>query len=208
MENEKKTSALKIFKIFLISLLSMVLLFNIYIMIQAKSSPNKVPSIFGYKPFIVLSGSMEPKIKKGDLIFVKKTDVDKIKVSDIVAFRNSDDTVTTHRIINVIKTSDNVCFETKGDNNNVQDEEVICKSSVEGKYVSRIPKVGNAIIFVQEPLGFAVMMLTLFIICIFIYFVSEKKIDDEMVIKDEEELEAFKEFKKSREEGENIDENK
>lgn len=208
MEKARKFSVLHIFKIFLISLLFIILIFNIYIMIQAKSKPNKVPSVFGYKPFIVLSGSMEPNIKKGDLIFVKKTDASKLKVSDVVAFRNSDNTVTTHRITKVIKTSSNVCFETKGDNNNVPDEEAICKSSIEGKYVSRISKVGNAIIFVQEPLGFAVMMLTLFIICILIYFVGEKKIDNEMVIKSEEELEAFKEFKKQREKGEKKDEKK
>ena len=47
MKKGKKEIILKGLKIFFISLLSIILLFNIYIMIQAKSSPNKVPNIFG-----------------------------------------------------------------------------------------------------------------------------------------------------------------
>lgn len=199
MEKKGKNILFKSLKIFLISILSLVLIVNIYIMIQAKSSPNKVPSIFGYKPFVVLSGSMEPKINKGDLIFVKKIDAKNIKEKDIIAFRNTDNTVTTHRVTSISKTANNICFETKGDNNNVKDQELVCKKSIEGIYSSKIPKVGDLIIFVQEPIGFAVMMLTILIICVFIYLLSAKKIDDELIIKSEEELKEFKEFKKAKE---------
>ena len=208
MKKSKKEIVFKSLKIFLISLLSIILLFNIYIMIQAKSSPNKVPSVFGYKPFVVLSGSMEKTINKGDLIFVKKVDTDNLKVGDIIAFRNADNTVTTHRISEIVKSSKKTCFRTKGDNNNDVDQEVTCSNLVEGKYVSKIAKLGSLVIFVQEPMGFAIMMLTILIICIFVYFLGSRKIDDEMVIKDEDELKAFKEFKKNREKGENKNERK
>ena len=208
MKKSKKEIVFKSLKIFLISLLSIILLFNIYIMIQSKSSPNKVPSVFGYKPFVVLSGSMEKTINKGDLIFVKKVDTDNLKVGDIIAFRNADNTVTTHRISEIVKSSKKTCFRTKGDNNNDVDQEVTCSNLVEGKYVSKIAKLGSLVIFVQEPMGFAIMMLTILIICIFVYFLGSRKIDDEMVIKDEDELKAFKEFKKNREKGENKNERK
>ena len=46
-------------------------LINISIIIQANTNKDEVPSVFGYKPFIVLSGSMEYEIHHGDLIFVK-----------------------------------------------------------------------------------------------------------------------------------------
>ena len=208
MKGSKKESIFKGLKIFLVSILSIILLFNIYIMIQAKSSPNKVPSIFGYKPFVVLSGSMEKTINKGDLIFVKKVDAKSLKQKDIIAFRNADNTVTTHRIVEVIKSANKTCYKTKGDNNNDIDQEITCSNLVEGKYVSKIAKLGSVIIFVQEPMGFTIMMLTILIICVFIYFIGSKKIDDEMVIKDEEELKAFKEFKKNREKGESKNERK
>ena len=199
MEKGKKSIFLSCLKIFFISLLSIILLFNIYIMIQAKSSPNKVPSIFGYKPFVVMSGSMEPKINKGDLIFVKKVDTNTLTVGDVIAFRNSDNTVTTHRIKNIMESKNRVCYETKGDNNNTSDEDITCDNLVEGKYVSKIAKIGNFIIFVQEPMGFTILMLTILIICIFIYFMSSGEISEDMIIKDEEELKAFNEFKKARE---------
>ena len=51
-----------------------VLVINLWIMIQSKTNQDKVPSVFGYKPFIVLSGSMEGKILKGDLIITKIID--------------------------------------------------------------------------------------------------------------------------------------
>ena len=208
MKKSKKEIFFKSLKIFLVSILSIILLFNIYIMIQAKSSPNKVPSIFGYKPFVVLSGSMEKTINKGDLIFVKKINTSKLKVGDIIAFRNNDNTVTTHRIKEILKSSNKICFKTKGDNNNDVDQEITCSNLVEGKYVSKIAKIGSLVIFVQEPMGFTIMMLTILIICVFIYFLGSRKIDDEMVIKDEEELKAFKEFKKNREKGESKNERK
>ena len=45
-----------------------ILAINLWIIVQSKSNNEKVPSVFGYKPFIVLSGSMESDIRKGDLI--------------------------------------------------------------------------------------------------------------------------------------------
>ena len=197
MEQSKNNIVSKTIKGIVIALLSIVLIINVYIMIQAKTNPNAVPSLFGYKPFIVLSGSMETEIYVGDLVIVKEVDSSTLKENDIIAFRDSENLVTTHRIVNVINSDKGLCFETKGDNNNTKDEGTVCEGSIEGKYQSRIPKIGNAIIFIQEPLGFTVMMLSLFIVCIFIYFINSRKIDKEMII-DKDELKEFEEFKKAK----------
>lgn len=197
MESKKENIFLKLVKWILITILSIILVINVYIMIQAKSRPNSVPSVFGYKPFVVLSGSMETEIYVGDLVIVKEVDSSTLKENDIIAFRNSDNLVTTHRIVDVVNDKSGVCFETKGDNNNTKDDEIVCSNNIEGKYKLRIPKLGNAIIFIQEPLGFTVMMLSIFIICIFIYFINSRKIDKEMII-DKDELKEFEEFKKAK----------
>lgn len=197
MEQKKNNAVFKIIKGLVVAILSIVLVINIYIMIQAKTNPKAVPSLFGYKPFIVLSGSMETKIYVGDLVIVKEVDSKSLKENDIIAFRDSENLVTTHRIINVINSDKGVCFETKGDNNNTKDDGVVCSDSVEGKFQSRIPKIGNAILFIQEPLGFTVMMLSIFIVCIFIYFINSRKLDKEMTI-DKDELKEFEEFKKMK----------
>ena len=182
-------------KIIFIIILSLILLVNVYVIIQAKSKPNSVPSVFGYKPFIVLSGSMETEIYVGDLVIVKEVDSSTLEVNDIIAFRDSENLVTTHMIVDVVNTDKGRCFETKGDNNNTKDDNIVCSDSIEGKYHSKISKIGNAILFIQEPLGFIVMMLSLLIICIFIYLISNKKINNQI---SDDELKEFEEFKKAK----------
>ena len=180
-----------IIKVVLVVLLSIVLVFNVCIMIQAKTKPNSVPSIFGYKPFVVLSGSMESEINVGDLVFVKEVNSSELNVNDVIAFRTDDNKVTTHRIVNIKNENGKLCFETKGDANNIKDESIVCEDSVEGKYYSKISKVGNLIIFIQEPLGFTIMMMAIFIVCIFIYFISSKKIDKDLEMTEEERKAHF-----------------
>ena len=195
MESKKKVTILGVIKGIIIGILLVILMLNIYVMVQAKAKPNSVPSIFGYKPFIVLSGSMETEIYVGDLVIVKEVDPSTLEVNDIIAFRDSENLVTTHRIINIVNTDKGKCFETKGDNNNTKDDSIVCPDSVEGKYHSKISKIGNAILFIQQPLGFAVMMMSIFIICIFIYLISNRNINKQI---SDDELKEFEEFKKAK----------
>ena len=199
MKKDKRGKISNIIKGIIIVILLFVLLVNVYVMIQVKTKPDDVPSIFGYKPFIVLSGSMETEIYIGDLVIIKEIDASELKVNDIIAFREADNLVTTHRIINIVEMNGDLYFETKGDNNNTKDEGLVSADSIEGKYHSKIPDIGNAILFIQQPLGFVVMMMTLFIICIFIYLFENRKIDKQMKIEDEEELKEFEEFKRAKE---------
>ena len=199
MDKGKGNKVFKVFKYVIYSILVIVLLINFTIIIKSKTSKDKVPSVFGYKPFIVLSGSMQPNIKIGDLVFVKSSKVENLNVNDIVAFKTNDNTVTTHRIIDIDTTTKGErCFITKGDSNNVKDEELVCKNNLEGKMVKRIPKLGKFINFIQQPLGFLIMMMTIFIICLFIYLYEDKKINKKYGKMTKEDLKAFEEFKKSQ----------
>ena len=115
----KKTEIMGlILKIVFLIIVIPIILMSIIVMIKANKYPDKIPDIFGYKPMIVLSGSMETAIYTGDLVFVKIVDTDKLNVGDVIAFRNEVDTVTTHRIINIADKNGKRYFETKGDNNN------------------------------------------------------------------------------------------
>lgn len=199
MKEKKGNKIFKVFKYIIYSILIIVLLINFTIIIKSKTSKDKVPSVFGYKPFIVLSGSMQPNIKIGDLVFVKSSKVENLNVNDIIAFKTNDNTVTTHRIIDIDTTTKGErCFITKGDSNNVKDEELVCKNNLEGKMVKRIPKLGKFINFIQQPLGFLIMMMTIFIICLFIYLYEDKKINKKYGKMTKEDLKAFEEFKKSQ----------
>lgn len=56
-----------------------ILIVNLVLIVKTKMYPNKIADFLGYRPFIVLSGSMETKINIGDLIIVKEIDAKNIK---------------------------------------------------------------------------------------------------------------------------------
>lgn len=175
--------------------LSFVLLINLWIMFQANTDKDKVPSVFGYKPFIVLSGSMETDIRVGDLIITKEVDPTTLLVGDVVAFRDPEGTVTTHRIIEMVTCTTGTCFITKGDNNSSQDQQLVELSDIEGIYVGRIPSVGNMLKSMSEPTTIIIVVL-----CITVVFAASFMLSNKKHIS-QEQLE-FMEYKRKKEEEE------
>ncbi len=158
-----------------IVILTPIFLMNLWIMFQAKSNPEKIPSVFGYKPFMVLSGSMETKIHKGDLIISKNVNPSTLKIDDIIAFRDSEGTVTTHRIIDIVNNDGQNLFITKGDNNNTQDQNLVEYKDVEGVYVLRIPGVGSIMDSLSEPTTIIIILLAITLIFVIGFTISTKK---------------------------------
>lgn len=174
-----------------------ILLMNLVIMFKANTNKDEVPSVFGYKPFIVLSGSMETEIHKGDLIITKITDPKALKVNDIIAFRDAEDTVTTHRIIEIVENDGETYFITKGDNNDSQDQNLVEYADVEGIYIGRIPGIGSMMSSLSEPTTIIIVVLGITVVFAIGYTLSNKKIR-------EQEQKEFLEYKKMKEEQEKI----
>ncbi len=171
-----------------------ILIMNIWIMVQSRLHEDKIPDIFGYKPFIVLSGSMETAIHEGDLIITKIVEPETLKVNDIIAFRDEDNTVTTHRIIDiVIEDTGESYFITKGDSNNTQDQSLVSLDSVEGVYVMRIPGFGSIMDTLAKPTTIIIILLLITMIFIIGFVISTKK---QRILEHEE----FLEYKKMHEE--------
>lgn len=170
-----------------------MLLINVSIMIQSHNNEDEVPSVFGYKPFMVLSGSMETEIRKGDLIITKIIDPESLDVDDVIAFRDPAGSVTTHRIIDIVIIDDNKYFITKGDNNNVQDQNLVELSDVEGLYITRIPGIGSMMKSLSQPITIIIIVLGITVIFVIAFLVSSKK-------QREAERKEFLEFKKMKEE--------
>lgn len=168
---------MKVIKIFFISILVLLVTINIILVFKTIFRPKEIPGILGYKPLIVLSGSMQPTFNYGDLIVVKDVDYDTLKVGDIVSFKNGKKSTTTHRIAGVSSISDK-CFETKGDANNVKDLGIVCKKDIQGKYLYKIIGLGSVILFIQSPIGFIVLMSFIILLCIYIYLSGPKKKND------------------------------
>lgn len=189
---------LKLLGYIFISILILILIFDVIILIKSKVFPDTVPGIIGYKPFIVMSGSMKSKIEVGDIVIVKEVDVNNLKKDDIIAFSNSEKLVTTHRIVNVINENGNICFETKGDSNNIKDEGLVYPADVEGVYKFKIAKIGSLILFLQEPLGFSLMMVCILLIGSIMFMIENRK-NRNLSKEDEEYMKEFEEFKRKKE---------
>lgn len=172
-----------------------MLLMNLSIMFQAKTNEDKVPSVFGLKPFMVLSGSMEPGIKKGDLIITKVVDPETLKIDDVIAFRDSQNTVTTHRIIDIVTRNNSNYFITKGDNNASQDQNLVSLSDVEGVFALRIPGIGSLMKSLSEPTTIVILVLGITVIFVITFMISSKK---QMGKEDADYLE-YKRMKKQQE---------
>lgn len=177
-----------------------ILLVSLIIMYKANKYPDKIPDVLGYKPMIVLSGSMETRIYTGDLVFVKMIDIDSLRENDIIAFRNETDTVTTHRIIEIIEENGEKLFRTKGDNNSAEDANLVKEGEIEGIYVFKISGLGNFLMFLQEPTGLAVSLLIILVVgFMWLYFadkLDEKKLREE----DQKYRKEFEEFKRMQQE--------
>ncbi len=172
-----------------------ILFTNIWIMIQANSNPDKIPSVFGYKPFIVLSGSMETEIHKGDLIIAKTVLPETLQVNDVIAFRDAENTVTTHRIIDIVVRDGITYFITKGDNNNTQDQNLVEYGDVEGLYVFRVPGIGSMMNSLSKPTTILIILMGITLIFVIGFTISNKKQRDI-------ERKEFLEYKRLKEEQE------
>ena len=142
----------KILYIVLIIIMLPILFVSGVILANSYIHPDKVPSFFGWKPFIVLSGSMETKIYAGDIAIIKETDNNNLKENDIIAFKKGE-TVITHRIVKIENKDGKKIFYTKGDNNNTIDNETVSIDEIEGVYVSKISGLGNVAMYLQTPTG-------------------------------------------------------
>lgn len=177
----------KILSWIFISILVFIVIIIGIVFIQTKLKPDKVPSIFGYKPFIVLSGSMETEIYKGDLVVVKNVDENELKKDDIIAFRDKEDYVVTHRIVEVINDGE-VKFVTKGDNNNISDVGYVTLDNIEGVYVFKLSGVGNILLILQKPITLMFIIVIIFIGG-FLWIAYDK---GKMSKSDREELENYR----------------
>jgi len=92
------------------------------------SKDNENIFIFGYKPYFIASGSMEPEYKVNMAVIIKNVNFETAKVGDAIAFKGIDDKTIFHRIIAIEEGG----FITKGDNNECVDSAYVTKEKFIG----------------------------------------------------------------------------
>ena len=113
------------------------------------------PSLFGYRPLVVTSGSMEPALKVGDAIVLKKTDPVDLKVDDIVTYKppGTEGKLITHRVVSISEQAGQFLFETKGDANPKVDAWTVNSDGVVGTMAYRVPFAGYILEFGDSTFG-------------------------------------------------------
>lgn len=134
--------------------------------------------IIGLQPFVVLSGSMEPNYHVGSLIYVKSVDYRELKAGDPITYMVSQDTVVTHRIVEVVPDNtepNTLWYITKGDANATEDGAPVHYRNVIGKAVFSIPYLGYVSYFIQNPPGLYVALAGGAILLILAFWPESKK---------------------------------
>ena len=135
-ENQRIHIIIKVMSAILYIILIPIIIFNFTLIIKSFINPYEIPDFFGYKAFVIVSGSMEPTIMTEDAILVKEVGQDKIKIGDIISFSQGK-TIVTHRVIGIVEENGITKYRTKGDNNHTEDKEKITYKQIEGKYFYR-----------------------------------------------------------------------
>ncbi len=165
-----------------------MIIFNFTLIIKSFINPDKTPDFFGYKSFVIVSGSMEPTIKKGDAIFIKEVPEEEIRTNDIISFTQGETNVT-HRIVEIIQENGIKKYTTKGDNNNTEDKEKISYQQIEGKYQFKINQFGIVI-------GILKSKITLILLIAMIIFINYYKV--RIQNKKQKRREKRREYEKSK----------
>ena len=116
-----------------------------------------IPVLWGKKPLVVISGSMEPILKVGGILYYEKINLDDFKKDDILVYQLNEH-IVSHRIVNINEYG----FETKGDHNNSHDSYIVYKNNVIGRGNNwSIPYIGYYADFIYNHKYLLIVMIIL-----------------------------------------------
>lgn len=171
----------KIIFIFLV-----IILYNVVLLYMSYIDKFDTPSFYIYKAYLISTESMEPELKKGDAIIIKKVAEDQLRINDIVTFKINGE-IITHRIVRIDEVNSEKFYITKGDNNNVEDSDELRFSDIEGKQIIKIPHLGNIVAGLKN--GIVIILVVLIALIMYLNRIEmkeksearreKKKIEDE-----------------------------
>lgn len=124
-----------------------------------------VPNLWGYGIYTVTSGSMEPEIHTGDVIYTMPVEFQELREGDVITFSmNQGKTTVTHRIQKIDQK--NRLIQTKGDANKENDRTWITEKSILGKVEYSIRSLGYLALLASSVSG------KLFLLAVFMWMVA------------------------------------
>ena len=187
-----------------------ILIINLTLIVKSYVNKDEVPSLGGVFPMIVLTDSMYPQIKSGDLIICNTLEPEEVRVDDVISFfdpMGSGTSVVTHRVLEVIEEDGALSYRTKGDNNNAEDQVLVPEKNLVGIYRSRIPGLGNVAMFMQTTPGLILCVVCPVLLMVGYDMLRRKKYekakqqDTDALLAELEALRAMKAEKEKAEQG-------
>jgi len=175
---KEKKSIKEIIKAFIAFVLILVIIFllviDITIIIERKKYPDKIPTVFGYIPIIVIADTMEPEIENGDLIIVKRVKEETINKGDIIILISPTKQIATiQRVVGIEEGIQSKFYVIKSDNESEEAEIKIIGEQIQGKYIKRYPKLGEKLLFIITPWGRVLFVGTVFLIGLVIVYTAQ-----------------------------------
>lgn len=165
----------RVFFYLIIAFLSLFIIFEIFL-------PKQTVKVFGFKPYYVLTQSMEPVLEVNDLIIVKNFDAEEAEVGDIITFYadidyNGEKEIVTHYIYSIAEnTSGDYIIRTnryyEDEDDIVADPWVLNDDDILGEYSFHVPYLGYVARFLQSPFGLAALVVNAGIIVAIVYLIK------------------------------------
>lgn len=109
-----------------------------------------LPRLLGWSGTTVVTGSMEPRIRPGDIALSSPIDPDELRAGQVISFRDPSgftDVPVLHRIVEV---RDDGTFTTQGDANRNPDSTPVAHGDVIGIGRLLVPAIGKPVIWLQQ----------------------------------------------------------
>lgn len=127
--------------------------------------PSMTLSVFGFKPYQVITVSMEPVLHVDDIVIVQRFDIDELEVNDIITFRadvdyNGVKDTVTHYIYSITELPDGEYqIRTIRQNGVTADPWILAEEDILGLYAFHIPALGIFANFIRSPFGVAIIII-------------------------------------------------
>ncbi|MEC9485830.1 MAG: signal peptidase I [Candidatus Izemoplasma sp.] len=174
MKNIKENIKI-ILSVFVIGVLLLYIVLQLFV-------PDMTIKVFGFKPYIVVTESMEPVLDVNDMVVTRQFDLDEAEIGDIITFNadiNYDGTqeVVTHYIYRIEENSGETIIRT---NRYFDDSETVVpdtwqltEDDVLGTHWFQIPYIGMVTEFLKSTIGLITIIVNVGIIATIVYLIKK-----------------------------------
>ena len=165
---KNKMMTKKIFKYIILNILIILFIINLILSFEENTH------ILGIYMFNIVSESMEPTLEINDVVVVQKCEPTQLQKGDVITFQQDGRNIS-HRIVDTTKIKNTIKFQTKGDNNETVDSDLVEAGQVYGKVLFKIKKIGNIITYIQNVRGFINIIIFAIIVYILVSLRDKQK---------------------------------